>query len=191
MIASAHRSAGRIERAAGHIIEASVLRDQRHFADHALAMNFVDVAAAVGDAPASGKQLDRAVGAVLDADVVRPEPAVDRWVRLFRQIADSDSNGDSARRRNVGKQHCERVEAGHGRKLKQERDLDNGLDEPARAKQPVDKARPGLEQGCGSAREDVALKEMGGQLEALPNLGPGRIAAIDQEARKRQQLSRM
>ena len=48
-IASAHRAGRRVERAARDIVEASAGRDQRHFADHALAPHFVHRAAPVDD----------------------------------------------------------------------------------------------------------------------------------------------
>jgi len=84
--------------------------------------------AAIGNRPTPRKQLDRLVGPVLDANVIGPEPAIDRRIWLFSEIADRDSNRDAASRRNIREEHCERVETGHSNELKQDRSSDNGLD---------------------------------------------------------------
>ena len=125
-IAPAHCSSGRVKRTARHVVEAAARRDQGHLPDHAFAMNLVKRPPAVGDRPAAREQLHGTVGAVLDSNVIGPEPATGRRVRLLGKIADRDADGNVACNRNVWKQHCERVGRSHESTLGQCAIPDNG-----------------------------------------------------------------
>jgi hypothetical protein len=50
--------------------------EQRLLAHHAIAIDVVHAAMAIGDLPVPRQQLDGIVAMVFDADMVRPEPAV-------------------------------------------------------------------------------------------------------------------
>ena len=55
----------------------------------------IDRAAAIGNPPVPGHQLDGLIARILDADMVRPEPATLCWRRLFVQEVRRNANGNT------------------------------------------------------------------------------------------------
>ena len=60
----------------------------RLLADHPFALDLVHGSARVDNPPASRQQLHRQIGAILDPDVIGPEPPVEGRVGLLGEIAD-------------------------------------------------------------------------------------------------------
>src|SRR3546814_1389529 len=79
---------------ARHVVIGAAGHDQRLFADDAFAFDFAGLAAPVADPPMAADQLHGVVAMILDAHMIGPEPAAERRVRLFGQIADRDAHGD-------------------------------------------------------------------------------------------------
>src|SRR4051812_11581358 len=84
------------QRTAGNIVEGRARLDHRLLADHALALDLVAGASAVGDRPFAADQLNLAAAAIFDADMIGPEPAAAAGLRLLRKEADRDPDGDVA-----------------------------------------------------------------------------------------------
>src|SRR3546814_64773 len=106
-IASDHRSAGRRERTARYIVKRATRLDQRLFADDALALDLADLPVAVADLPVAIEELRRERAVIFDPDMIGPEPAPERRMRLFGQIADRHAHRDRPRR---GREREKRVE---------------------------------------------------------------------------------
>jgi hypothetical protein len=84
-----------VERTARDIVMRLARLDHRLFADHALAIDLVHAAAAIGDHPVAGEQLHRLVRMILDADVIGPEPAGAVGTRTVGQKAHRHPHRDA------------------------------------------------------------------------------------------------
>jgi hypothetical protein len=75
------------------------------------------------------------------------------------------------------------------RTLKQLVRANNGLDEPASTKEPVDEPGARSREPGRSARENIPNKEMTAQLEAIADFGPSRRSALADELRESEELT--
>jgi hypothetical protein len=104
VIAALHVPGRRRQRTSRDIIEARARLDHRLLADDAFALYAVPRAAPVGDHPMPGEQLHRDRAFVLDANMIRPEPAPALWFGLLGQVGDGDADHDAASLGFVGEQ---------------------------------------------------------------------------------------
>src|SRR3546814_10888156 len=98
MIAALHRSRSGRQGAARHIIISAAGFDHRLLAHHAFTFDTMLRAAAISNGPATGQQLHRFRSTIFDANMICPEPASSVRLRLFRQEADRNADGDVAGR---------------------------------------------------------------------------------------------
>src|SRR3546814_17598114 len=96
MIAALHRSRSGRQGAARHIIISAAGFDHRLLAHHAFTFDTMLRAAAISNGPATGQQLHRFRSTIFDANMICPEPASSVRLRLFRQEADRNADGDVA-----------------------------------------------------------------------------------------------
>jgi len=79
------------------------------YPDYSLADDFMHRPSPVDDGPASRQKLNRKVAAILDPNMIRPEPAVGGRVGLLRKKAYRHANCNSASDRYIWEKHRERV----------------------------------------------------------------------------------
>src|SRR4051812_136920 len=103
-IAALHRPGRGGERAARDIIERAAGLEHWLLADHPFAAHRMLRAAAVRNEPFAADELDRLAAAILDADMIGPEPAAPARLGLLGKEAHRDPDGDVARGRGVGEQ---------------------------------------------------------------------------------------
>ena len=70
-----------------------------------------DLAAPIADPPVAADQLRRDLAMIFDADVIGPEPAAERRMRLFGQVADRHAHGDRPGGRRKGKEGVDHFRA--------------------------------------------------------------------------------
>src|SRR5690606_20466970 len=88
-----HLTTSRVERASGNIVMRFARLNDRLFANHTIAIDSVQTAPCIRNAPVTGHQLHRTFSLILDPDMIGPEPAKSVYVGLFRQKRDRNPHG--------------------------------------------------------------------------------------------------